>query len=453
MTDAHPRYGIFWLTGAGVWLHAVDTLVTATLAPSIVDELGGVAYINWTIALYEVGAIIAGAACGAVSLRVGLKRIFVTCSLLYAAGCAVAAMAGGMPLLLAARLLQGFGGGMLLSLCYLAIQCWYPVELRGRLYGIVAAIWGAGSLLGPLVGGVFAGTHTWRGAFWLFGAQALALGLFAGRYLPRDGGRAETRGRWPLRPLLLVSAATVVIAHAGVSHSAPMAAAGVLLGSLLLFAAARLDRRSPARLLPDQTLNPRHPVGAALLMVFALATGTTGFWAYGPLLVSILFGTRPLVTGFILAGEALAWSLATLAVERWTLSHERSLIRIGALGVAAGAAGFALTVPAGSLEGMILCGLLQGAGFGLCWPAIANRLCRFAAAPEQSLAIAALSTVQRIGYAIGTAAAGIAANLSGLADGISIAAAEAAGFWVFAAFIPVLLIGLAGAWSLTRERP
>jgi hypothetical protein len=57
--------------------------------------------------------------------------------------------------------------------------------------------------------------------------------------------------------------------------------------------------------------------------------------------------------------------------------------------------------------------------------------------------------VQRIGYAVGTAAAGIAANLSGLIDGVSIPAAKAAGFWVFAAFIPVLGAAVVGAWRFT----
>ena len=42
-----------------VWLHAADSLVTATIAPAIVDDLDGVAYINWTISLYQVGAIVA----------------------------------------------------------------------------------------------------------------------------------------------------------------------------------------------------------------------------------------------------------------------------------------------------------------------------------------------------------------------------------------------------------
>jgi hypothetical protein len=102
---------------------------------------------------------------------------------------------------------------------------------------------------------------------------------------------------------------------------------------------------------------------------------------------------------------------------------------------------------------MIVCGLLQGAGFGLCWPAIVQRTVRFADADERSLASASVSTVQRIGYAVGTAAVGIAANAAGLADGAAVPAVRAAGFWVFAAFIPVLAIGVASAWGFTgRDR-
>jgi hypothetical protein len=155
------------------------------------------------------------------------------------------------------------------------------------------------------------------------------------------------------------------------------------------------------------------------------------------------------VTGYILAGEAIAWSLATLAVSSATPAADAGLIRGGSAAVAVGSAGFALAVPSGSLAGMVVCGLLQGGGFGLCWPAIVQRLVRFSAPADQSLASASASTVQRIGYAIGTAAVGVAANVAGLADGISIPAAKAAGFWVFAAFIPILVIGLRSAWRFT----
>jgi hypothetical protein len=205
------------------------------------------------------------------------------------------------------------------------------------------------------------------------------------------------------------------------------------------------------RLLPAQLLNLRHPVGAGLLMVFALSVAATGFWAYGPLLLKILLGTEPLVSSYILVGESLAWTGGTILVSAAPMSAEKRLIRFGAVCVAAGAGGFAVTVPAGSFTGMAICGVLQGLGFGLCWPSIIQRMVRSAGKDEGALAAAAPGTVQRIGYAIGAAASGIAANASGLAEGISVAAAKTAAFWVFAGFIPVLIVGVVGAWRFTGE--
>lgn len=494
-----PPLGRFILLCLGVWLHSADTLVTATIAPAIVGELGGVAYINWTISLYEVGAIIAGAAVAALCARYGIKRVFTTATLLYGSGCLIGAIAPNMGLLISARLIQGMGGGMLLSLCYVAVEAWYPPGQWGRLFGMVALLWGAGSLLGPLIGGVFGGPHAWRGAFWLFAAQAVVLSLLSAFAFPSDAPRrsatapeslatppnpppppgasdaplgaaahdvsAETPAsavggppsgrslwsRWPVTPLLVLSIATLFIAQAGVLDNGTWAIVSGLAGTALLYVAARLDRTARVRLASPQLLDGTHPVGAGLAMVFMFCVATTGFWAYGPLLLNILFGTRPLVTGYILAGEALAWSLATLAVAHATPNADRWLIRSGALGIAAGSAGFTLAVPSGSLLGIIGCGLLQGAGFGFCWPAVVQRVVRSAGAGQQSLASASVSTVQRIGYAVGTAAVGIAANLSGLAEGATIPAAKAAGVWVFASFIPVLLAGIVYAWRFTRR--
>ncbi len=83
----------FALLSVGVWLYAADTLVTATTSPGMVLEIGGVQYLNWGLSLYEVGAIIAGAAAGMLCARFGVKRILCIAALVYAVGCAVAAIA------------------------------------------------------------------------------------------------------------------------------------------------------------------------------------------------------------------------------------------------------------------------------------------------------------------------------------------------------------------------
>ena len=302
-----PHRRRFFVLCVGIWLHAADSLVTATIAPAIVDGIGGIAFINWTIMLYEVGAIVAAAVAPMLCRRLGVKRVLGIAALAYGGGCVVAGFAPNMGVLLAGRLAQGMGGGMLLSLCYLAIQEWFAQSWWSRLFGIVALIWGAGSLLGPLIGGIFAGLHAWRLAFFAFAVQAVVLGALASLWLPTQAPSRQPAKRWSVLPLLVLSTATMLIAESSVTNSIRMSVLGSLLGASLLYLAARLDRGASSRLFPVQVLDFRHPVGAGLLMVFALSAATTGFWAYGPLILKILFGTQPLISGYILAGEAVAW--------------------------------------------------------------------------------------------------------------------------------------------------
>jgi MFS family permease len=452
--------GRFIVLCLGIWLHAVDTLVTATISPAIVADIGGVAFINWTIALYQVGAIAAGAAAPMLCRRIGVKQLLIIAAVVYGAGCIVAAIAPRMSVLQVGRLAQGIGGGLLLSLCYIAIQEWFDQSWWSRLFGVVALIWGAGSLLGPLFGGIFAGLHSWRMTFFALALQAAVLWLLAALWLPtqpRTSSRApsppaaSSAPRWSVLPLLTLTAATLIISASGLVRSLLAAIAGALLGTGLLYLAARLDRGATSRMFPVQLLQFRHPVGAGLMMIFALSVATTGFWAYGPLILQTLFGTQPLASGYMLAGEAVAWSAGTMAVANAPESAGRALIRWGAAAVALGAAGFAIAVPAGALAAIAVCALLQGLGFGLCWPSIVHRMARFSDAAERPLAVTSPETMQRIGYAVGAAAVGIAGNLAGLAQGISIAAVKAAAFWVFAAFVPILIVGVIYAWIFTRE--
>ena len=393
----------FALLSAGVWLYAADTFVSVTLSPDIVADIGGVAYVSWVVSLYEAGGLVAGVATAMLCVRAGIKRVFFAAGLIYVVGCAVTAVAPNMLAVIVGRAVQGLGGGMFLSLASFAASRWFTEATRGHLFSIEAFVWVAGSLLGPSIGALFASLASWRGAFAFFGLQGAAVSIFV-LGLPRD-------------------------------------------------APARVDRPATIRPFPRDLLNLRRPVGVGLAMVLALSMSTVGFAIYGPLILKTLFGTRPVVSGYIVAGEALAWSLATCLVARTGPHLDGWLIRCGVCVIALGATCLAFAVPAGAMAAIIGCALLQGAGFGLCWPATFNRLLRCSSPAERDLVSTSQSMVQRFGYAAGTAAAGAVANVSGLGAGMSVSGAKAAGFWVFAAFIPLLALALIGAWRFTARPP
>jgi len=439
---------------AGVWLHAADSLLVATLMPTAIGDIGGLAYISWTLALYVLGSILAGAATGLLALRLGLRNAMALAALVYAFGCAVSALAPDMAVMLAGRFLQGLGGGWMVALSHVGVTRLFPARLWPQLLALVAGVWGVSALVGPLIGGLFAEAGLWRGGFWAFAGQALVLALAIPMVLkesPRPAGLSE---RLPWRRMTVLSAGILAILWAGVRPDPLQAAALVAAGAGLLVVAFRLDHLGAGRLFPRAALHVGRTWGLGYAMILALAGASIAYIVYGPLLMETLFGARPLVAGFLVALEAVAWTITAIlfanAAPRW----EPLLIRGGALAIVLSLPGFALTMPTGPLWAVAPFALLAGGGFGACWGFVIRRIVESLPEAERERAAAGAPTMQILGYAVGAALCGMIANMSGLDAGTAtVAAARTAGFWVFAAFVPLALLGLAAAWRLAGRAP
>lgn len=438
---------------AGIWLHAAHSLLVATTMPAAITEIGGADLVAWVFTLYQIGSILAGAVTGRCVLRYGIRPVLVLAACLYAIGCVLCAMAPNMRLLLGGRLLQGCGGGTMVALAYVALERLFPSRLMPRLIAVFSVIWSGAAFCGPLIGGLFAAAGLWRFAFWSFAAQAVLLALAATLSIKPSEPRPADKSAAPvpIGRLFLLASVIVAIGLIGAKPATFSAALLAFAAGLLLWWFLRLDARSAgSRLLPSHSFNPRGTLGAGMIAVAATSIATMSFLVYGPFLLTILHGIDALTAGYLIAAESLAWAAAAVLIAKAKPAAEPWLIRTGSLMILAGLAGFALTVPMGSLWGVLLCAILQGAGYGTMWSFIVRRVIEAAPDHERPLAAAVLPTIQQVGFAIGASACGIVANLTGFQDGIAPTAIAHAAFWLFAAFLPIGLIAAMAAWRAAR---
>lgn len=442
------------IVGLGVWLHAADGLLVATMLPAIVDQIGGIHLMPWTIALYEMGSITAGAASGLLARRHGLRRPMAAAALLFASGCLVSALAPSMWVLLLGRVMQGLGGGGLVALSFVAVGWLFPPRLMARVMAIVSTVWGVSAFMGPLIGGLFVEHATWRLGFLAFTLQAVLLaGWLWTRAEPEGGVREDARGRrFPAIRLLWLSLGVIAIAYAGITIGPLHTPAFVLAGIACLVLFLRLDARAGAgRLLPRSPIGLATPVGAALTMILAFAAATIAIGVYVPFLLTHLHGVSPLVAGYVIALESIAWSIAAATFSGSHERHDGRLIGRGLLLVTASILGLAWSVAFGPIWLVAASAALQGLGFGMAWTFILRRAVAVAAVGEKALVAAAIPTTQRLGYALGAAYVGIVANAAGL-DGGPAALARTA-VLVFLACLPLAAIGLVAAARFVRARP
>lgn len=444
--------GSLALVCIGVWLHAADGLLVSTMMPAIVADIGGVHLLSWTVALYEIGSIVAGAASGLLALRHGLRWPMAGAALLFAIGCLSSALAPTMTVLLAGRLLQGFGGGGLMALSFVAATLLFPPRLVARVMGAVSTLWATSAFMGPLIGGLFVEFSTWRFGFGFFALQAVLLAFWLlGRKSARAAPATEQSQHFPIGRLLLLSMAVLAISYGGIEIAPMRTSAFVLLGIACLVIFLQLEARSDVRLLPRQPIGLGQPIGAALTMILCFAAATIALSIYGPLLMTRLHGTPVLVAGYILALEAIAWAAVAALLSGSPERRDRVLIAAGMLIVATSIPGLAYAVPYGPVWLIALFAICQGAGFGMAWTFILRRATAIASSDEVERVSGAIPTVQRLGYALGAAYVGLVANAAGIGKGNATASLGLPAMTIFLACLPLAVMGLIATAQFIRR--
>ncbi|GGW75007.1 MDR family MFS transporter [Streptomyces griseoloalbus] len=299
----HVPGNVFVSIGAlllGLLLAALDQTIVATALPTIVSELGGLEHLSWVVTAYLLASTAATPLWGKLGDQYGRKKLFQTAIVIFLVGSALCGAAQDMSQLIAFRALQGLGGGGLIVLSMAIVGDLVPPRERGRYQGLFGAVFGATSVLGPLLGGLFTEHLSWRWVFYInlpVGIVALAV-IATVLHIPR---RRTKHVIDYLGTFLIASVATCLVLVASLGGTtwewaSPQIIGLAVLGVLLAVAFVAVERRAAEPVLPLKLFRVRTFTLSAVIS-FIIGFAMFGAMTYLPTFLQVVQGVTPTMSG------------------------------------------------------------------------------------------------------------------------------------------------------------
>ena len=440
-----PTAGLLML----VTLVAFEAMAVATAMPTAVAELHGLAWYGWPFSAFLVASVFGMVVGGDLGDRYGPRPALLAGVGSFAVGLLAGGLAANMALFVAARAVQGVGGGIIsVSLYVVAGRAYEPV-LRPRLFGAISAAWVLPALIGPLAAGLITAHASWRLVF--LGllpliACGLALVLPAMRRLgaPDDVRALSPARRWWA---LLAGLGIAALQYAG-QRLDPLAAGVAVLGLAALAAGLR-------PLLPPGTVRVRRGLPAVVASRGLLAGAFFGMDALLPLALTRLHGYGPAAAGIPLTAGALGWAAASQLQARRPQASRVRLLRLGFGLLAAGiaATGAILLPGVGGWPAYLSWGI-AGLGMGFGMPSVGVLLLELSPEHRRGADSAALNIADVTGSAVCVGIVGILIALTTAgALPLRAAVAMAVGVLSVLAAIGAVLAGRAAAPAVDPAGP
>ena len=165
--DPRARTQILAAVLLGLFLAALDQTVVGTALPKIITDLHGNEIYTWAFTAYILTATISGPIYGKLSDLFGRRPILLFAVTVFLIGSLLSGLSQDMWQFVAFRGIQGLGAGALFPVALAVIGDMYDASERGKYQGLVGAIFGLSSVIGPAIGGIITDTVGWHWVFFV----------------------------------------------------------------------------------------------------------------------------------------------------------------------------------------------------------------------------------------------------------------------------------------------
>ncbi len=296
------------LTTTGVlltmFLAAMGQTSLATAMPHIVADLGGFDRYTWASTAYLIASTVVIPIAGRLADLYGRRVFFLLGLVIFIAGSIPAAMSATMTQLIGWRAVQGAGGGIMMANSMVAVADLYPPEERGKYQGLIGAVYGLSSVIGPALAGLITDHGSWRWIFLMNVPAGLPVLFMIVRFFPRvrhSGGDRKLDYLGMAALALAVVPALLALSWAGDQSWMSLQVGGLLAFGVSMAAVfVLIESKTEAPIMPLQIYGNRMVSASAAITIL------TSFGLYGSILFTPLFfqavqGASATGSGFVLA--------------------------------------------------------------------------------------------------------------------------------------------------------
>jgi EmrB/QacA subfamily drug resistance transporter len=354
----------------GMLLAALDQTIVGTALPHIVAELGGLDSYAWVVTSYLLASTVSIPIYGKLSDIYGRRTFFILGMVIFLVGSALAGTSQNMTQLIIYRGIQGLGAGAMMPIAMAIIGDIFPPSERGKWQGLIVAVFGLASIIGPTLGGWITDNWGWRWVFYVNMPVGIVAILTAGLVLPKFVNKRKHIIDFPGAVTLIAGTVPLLLAFSWAGTQYDWGSWQII--SLFAFAAVMLiifvliEMRAV-----EPIISPRLFKNSIFLVsviaMFLVSAGMFGAILFLPLFVQGVLGDSATNSGVVLTPMMIGFMVSSIVGGQLLSRTGRyKILAMGGFIVAAAGMFLLSRMTATTSEGIVVRNMLiTGLGIGV----------------------------------------------------------------------------------------
>ncbi|RAI81485.1 MFS transporter [Macrococcoides goetzii] len=306
-----------------MFMSAIETSIISLATPAIGKDLNATKSLALIFTTYMIAIVIVTPIVGELMKRLGAKRLMILGIIVFIIGSMLSGLSFTFEMLLASRLVQGLGAGIMMTMGNIIPKIAFEIPYRYKVMGIVGSVWGISSIVGPILGGLILTYLNWSYLFYVNVPLALLAIVLVIKYFKFEEMKQESKFDFKGLIYFYIFLGSLLCALLIETHWF-IHAALFILAMMILIIFIKYESRLNEPFIPVKAFNKRIGIVMGTDMLYAIIMMGTNIFL--PIYLQTEKGLSPLLAGLTTFTISIFWLLSTFILK--TLETKLTIQRV-----------------------------------------------------------------------------------------------------------------------------